>query len=218
MTQSIVVIGPGPVSPGMLDAYTDGDPVVQMWDHDWQPVDRYGSRYDYGLITRTGEAHAASRTPEVAWFFYNVPHEKAPSSINGKPIVVLDHVRWQVKADALGAKSGNGRGFKFTRGFAAVAGAIEHLSPRRVIVVGMEVLRNGVTGSRYYDPAALPFYVKSYPVLAKACPEWAADEMTAGCLRAGPHDYSAEAVLIRELAAEAGVELVWDVELDEGKT
>jgi hypothetical protein len=212
MTQdTVVVIGPGPSDHGMLGAYIDSHPVVQMWNHEWQPVDRYGSRYDYGLTTRMSDFQGASRTPGSAWFFYNVPHEQNPAAFNGKPVVVLDHARWQTRADALGARSAHGRGFKFTRGFAAVAGTIEHLAPRRVIVIGMDLLRNGVTGSRYYDPAALPFYLKSYPALAKAVPKWASDELPAGKLRDGPHDFSVEAVLIREIAAKAGTEIVWDV-------
>ncbi len=207
-TNTVVVIGSGPAG-SISGKDIDRHPVVRLWNHEWQPADRYGSRYDYGLITTTDDAHSAARRPENAWLFYNVPHEKAVSSIDGKTVVALDHLRWFKKAQEKGARPAAPRALKFTRGFAAVAGAIEYLRPRRVIVVGMDILRNGVTGSRYFDPAALPFYVKAYPLLARARPDWASDEMPAGWLRDGPHDYSAEAVLIREIAAEAGSELVW---------
>jgi hypothetical protein len=178
-----------------------------MWDHEWQPVDRYGSRYDYGLITNTLNLDRASRRPAKAWFFYNVPNQP---EITGYPVFTLDRKRLTDRALAQGARSGNSKVLKFTRGFAAVAMAIERLKPRRVVVIGMQQLRDGVTGSRYYDPAALPWYVERYPLAAANIPGWAADEMPAGLIRVGPHDYAAESALIRLMAAEAGTEIVWD--------
>ncbi|MBI3150075.1 MAG: hypothetical protein HYZ17_16345 [Betaproteobacteria bacterium] len=209
MTDTVVVIGAGPagqVSGEEVDRY----PVVRMWNHDWQPAERFGSRYDYGLITRTDDVGLASRRPGK-WLFYNVPNEPEVSNIDGTPVVMLDKSSWYSRAQAHGAKPGSPRkGLKFTRGFAAVAGTIDRLRPRRIVVIGMSILRDGVTGARYYDPDALAFYVKSHPGMAAHIPGWAADEMPAGVRGEGPHDYFAEAAVIREMAAEAGVEIVWD--------
>jgi hypothetical protein len=208
---TVVVIGAGPTSPQLRAADIDIHPVVRMWNHEWQPTDRYGSRFDYGVITTTQDARDAVRAPARSWFFYNVPHEQVSSGhLGGAGLVVLDNERWFRRAVALGAKSGSRKALKFTRGFAAVAAVIEHVRPERILVVGMDVLRTGATGVRYYDPAALPWYVRRYPQLAVVDPQWAADEMPPGLPRLGPHDFSAEAVLIRQLAAEAGIEIVWD--------
>jgi hypothetical protein len=215
MQDTVVVIGSGPASSGMVGASIDRHRVVRMCNHDWQPADRYGSRYDYGVITSLDDARAASRRPAKAWFFY--PPSKgtrrdaaALSQIDGTDIIVVNHEKWFAQAMQMGAKSATSRALKFTRGFAAVAGSIECLRPKRVVIVGMDILRNGATGAKYYDPAALPFYVQAYPNMATSWPAWAADELAAGVTRDGPHDYAAEAALIRKLAAEAGTELVWD--------
>lgn len=213
MAKTVVVIGSGPTDPGMLGARVDSHTVVRMHNHVWQPVERYGSRYDYGLITSlqdAEDAHLAARRPAQSWLFYNVPGEQVVSEIHGNAVVLWEHKRWFHRAMAQGAQPGSPRVLKFTRGFAAVAATIEHLRPRRVVVLGMDILRNGKTGARYYDPAALPWYVKRYPRLAKR-PAWSSDTMPVGCRRDGPHDYEAEAALIRELASEAGVELVWEL-------
>ena len=208
MEMTVVVVGSGPWSGNRTDI--DGHPVVRMWNHEWQPADRYGTRYDYGLITIEQDARCASRCPAVSWFFYNTAHEPAVSEINGGAVVTLKHHRWLQRATELGARPGTpGKAIKFTRGFAAVAGAIDQLRPGRVVIIGMDLLRDGATPSKYYDPAALPYYVNRYPSLAKANPAWAADTMPEGWLRDGPHDYSVEAVLIRALAAEAGTEIAW---------
>lgn len=205
---TVVVIGSGPADPDMCGAKVDRHTVVRMWNHEWQPVERYGSRYDYGFITTVQDAHDDIRRPAKSWLFYNVPSNHPVSEVNGKPVVLWNHRRWFDRALAQGARSASGQTIKFTRGFAAVAATIEHIRPRRVVVIGMDILRNGATGPRYYDPAALPWYVERYPGLKKI-PGWAADEMPAGVPREGPHDYHAEAALIRALAAEAGVEIVW---------
>jgi hypothetical protein len=194
----------------MTGADIDKYPVVQMWNHDWQSADRYGSRYDYGLATTLRDARDASRRPTKAWLFYNVPHEKAVQTINGDPVIFLDHMSWYKKAALHGARSFCNRALKFTRGFAAVAGVIQCLKPKRIIVIGMDVLCNGVTGVRYFDADALPFYVESYPQLAQNLPLWASNEFPSGLRGDGPHDFSAEAAVIRELAAEVGTKLVWE--------
>jgi len=207
--KSVVVIGNGPaqVSGQDIDRHT----VVRMCHHEWQTVDRYGERYDYGLITRTSEISADARRPGK-WLFYNVPGEPTTPSIDGTPVVMLDARGWYRKAKEHGAIPGDPhRGLKFTKGFAAVAGVIERLRPRRVIVIGMNILRDGVTGLKYYDPAALPFYKKMYPNMVVGIPKWAADELPAGLRGEGPHDYFTEAAVIREIASEAGIELVWEM-------
>lgn len=204
---TVVVIGSGP-APELCGEKVDEHTVVRMWNHEWQPVERYGSRYDYGFITTMQDAEDALKCPAKSWLFYNVPSNHRVSEVNGKPVVLWNHRRWFDRAMARGARSASGKPLKFTRGFAAVAATIEHLRPRRVVVIGMDILRNGATGLRYYDPAALPWYVKRYPGMTRV-PGWAADEMPAGVLREGPHDYDAEASLIRVLADEAGVEIVW---------
>ncbi len=207
----VVVIGAGPaasVRAEDIDCHT----VVRLWNHDWQPAERYGTRYDYGVITNTQYALDASRLPSKAWIFYNVAGQNVVKEIGETPVMTVDKVRWFTRAEAMGARSADGRGLKFTRGFAAVAGAIDCLRPRRIVVIGMNILRDGVTGPKYYDKAALPFYVKAYPAMAHLLPQWAADEMPIGLRGEGPHDYTAESKLIRQLAAEAGVELVWESE------
>src|SRR4051812_15393687 len=83
VSQTIVVIGSGPTSPGLRSAFVDGHPVVRMWNHEWQPVERYGTRYDYGLITTNDDARLATRRPASGWFFYNVPSETVAQKING---------------------------------------------------------------------------------------------------------------------------------------
>lgn len=211
MTDTVVVIGSGPSPSGISGGEIDRHPVVRMWDHDWQPAERYGSRYDYGLITNERNPLRASRRPDKWWFFYNVPHLPPVTSFDGVPVVEMDHATWYRKAIAHGAAPGHPRrALKFTRGFAAVAGVIDHLRPKRVIVIGMDILRNGFTGSRYYDPAALPFYIRAYPNMARGIPKWAAEQMPAGVRADGPHDYYAESKVIRDLSAEAGVEIVWE--------
>lgn len=196
----------------MRGADVDGHEVLRMWNHDWQPAERYGSRYDYGLFTSTEDAQCTSKQPTRSWFFYNIPHEKAVFNINEKPVITLDHDRWYRDAKKLGAEPETSKkALKFTRGFAAVAAAIEHLRPSRIIGIGLDILRNGMTGVRYYDDAALPYYVKAYPLLARAIPRWAKDEMPVGQRRDGPHDYGVEAALVRLVAAEAGVELAWQL-------
>lgn len=208
---TVVVIGSGPGPSTMSGADIDRYPVVRMWNHEWQPADRFGSRYDYGLITRTDDVCSASRRPNKSWLFYNVPHEPEVEKIDGHAVTFLNYRRWYAKAEAIGAKAASeNRALKFTRGFAAVAGTIDCLRPRRVIVIGMSILRDGETGSRYFDPAALPFYIKSYPRLARSQPLWAADQMPPGIRGEGPHDYFAESLVIRDIAAEAGTEIIWE--------
>lgn len=207
---TVIVIGCGPVGADLRGADIDKHPVVRMWNHEWQPADRFGSRYDYGMITTTKDAQIAARRPKKSWFLYNVPHEVVISSVNDVPVIVFDHMPWYVKAKIIGATPASKKALKFSRGFAAVAGVIEHLNPKLIRCIGMDVLKNGVTSSKYYDPDALPFYVQSYPKLAAAVPEWAADEIPAGRIRNGPHDFWAESLMIRELAAEAGTEIVWE--------
>ena len=154
-------------------------------------------------------ANEAKKRPSKAWFLYS--HKNTARDADGVRVDVLNHEQWFAKAAAHGAKPGSAdRALKFTRGFAAAAGAIQCLKPRRLIVIGMSILRDGVTGSKYYDPAALPFYIKSYPAMAFRLPDWAADTMPPGLRGEGPHDYFAEAVIIRELADEAGTEIVWE--------
>lgn len=206
---TVVVIGSGPAD--VLGDEIDRFPVVRMWNHEWQPAERFGSRFDYGLITSTDDAMAAQKKPARSWLFYNVPHHRKAASLKGRPVVFLDHMSWYRKAWAYGARPEDPRrALKFTRGFAAVAGAIQTLRPKRIIVVGMTLLHDGVTGSHYFDQAALPFYVAAYPQMAKHIPIWAEDKIPAGLRGEGPHDYTAEAAVIRELAAEEGVELVWE--------
>jgi hypothetical protein len=207
---TVVVIGSGVAD--TVRCAVDDHTVVRMWDWDWQPPDRYGSRFDYGLITTTQDTKDAVRLPTKAWFFYNVPHEPLISVLNGIDVIAWDHAPCFRRAIALGARSTNGKAVKFTRGFAAVAATLTFLRPKRVVVIGMGILCNGVTGSRYYDSAALPYYVNHYPNMAKVNPQWAANELTAGLVREGPHDFSTEAVLIRELAAETGALLIWEPE------
>lgn len=208
MHDTVVVVGCGPAGQSS-GKEIDRHPVVRMWNHEWQPADRFGSRYDYGMITARESALIAAKRPKKGWFFYNVPHEDEVSKIEDVPVIVLDHMRWYRHPAAQGAKPGGPKALKFSRGFAAVAGVIEHLRPKRILAIAMDVLCNGVTSAKYYDEAALPYYVKSYPNLAKISPAWAADEIPAGRVRNGPHDFQMEANLIRALAAEAGVELVW---------
>ena len=208
---TVVVIGSGPAGSVSAEAI-DCHPVVRMWNHEWQPVDRYGSRYDYGLITRTAEIRPGARRPGK-WLFYNVPNGPVGPSIDGTAVIVLDAGQWYSKAKAHGATPGHPHDrLKFTKGFAAVAGVIECLRPRRIVVIGMSILRDGVTGPKYYDPAALPFYKKLYPNMTANLPKWAADEMPAGLRGDGPHDYFTESIVIREMASEAGIEIVWEPE------
>lgn len=212
-TAIVIGSGAGPEEP--RGAEIDRHLVVRMWNHEWQSSDRFGSRYDHGLITTLDDVQRATRRPAKSWFFYpatkGTRREATVAKIDDVDVIVLNHVRWSIKAHALKAKSADGRGLKFTRGFVAVAGAIECLRPRRIIVIGMDVLRNGATSGKYFDRAALPFYVNSYKKLAMARPDWAADELPAGLTGEGPHDYAVEAVLIRALAAEAGTEIVWNL-------
>jgi hypothetical protein len=206
--ETVVVIGSGPTDPEMCGQKVDSHTVVRMWNHEWQPVERYGARFDFGLITTMQDAHDAPMRPAKSWLFYNVPSNPLVPEVNGKSVILWNHRRYFDRAIAQGARSVSGRTVKFTRGFAAVAATIEYLRPQRVVVIGMDILRNGVTGARYYDPAALPWYVKQYPGMTRI-PGWEANEMPEGVSREGPHDYGTEASLIRALAAEYGVELVW---------
>lgn len=205
---TVIIVGSGPLSAEIRGADIDAHTVVRMWNCEWQSSERYGSRYDYGLITRIEDAEKAVRLPTQSWFLYNVPHEPLSAQLNGIAVTHWNHIPWLKKARSMNART-YGKAFKFTRGFVAVAQTIHHLRPKRIVIVGMDVLRNGATSAKYYDIEALPYYVSKHPRLAAGLPHWADDEMPPGRDYLGPHDFKVEAALVRSLAAETGTALDW---------
>ncbi len=203
---SVVVVGDGPSGEGTgWGSFIDEQSaVVRLWNHHWQPPADYGRRYDYGLITAPRNAQNAARNPARKWWYYDV-YSKTNGTYNrlhGLDVDVLPHKQWLSELEQLGAKSENGKPLKLARGFAAALATACLLKPQRMFMIGMDMLRDGVTTSPRYGTAATSYRNATMP-------GHALELVDAGLEREGPHDYTAERALFDAKAAEHGIEIQW---------
>lgn len=180
--------------------------VVRMWDWQWQnPID-YGNKYDYGLFVLTPKGLQVftrhnQETPARAWLAY---FGKPTSGLlpNGVPVEIVDTTPWVEIAQAMGGVGISGR-LTLTRGCVAAAWAIAN-EPSRVVLVGFDNVHCGI--NRPVEQSFCPEYWNLY--LSRFKPD-TEKVYPIGSAKTATHDMAVELPLLKQLAENYRVELVF---------
>jgi hypothetical protein len=179
------------------------DTVIRMWDCQWQDPAVLGNRYDIGLYelhpTMMATFHEnVRRNPRRGWVA-SLLKPVARSQILPRTQIV-DQQRWNEIGIAMGGLGMTGR-LQFTRGTIAACWAIEDAEPGdRVILVGFDNIRRGVT---------LPLDQAFCPAYRGNPGSYSFEGYRAQRTKDGNHDFAIELPVMRRLAADHGVSVVF---------
>jgi hypothetical protein len=180
--------------------------VIRCWDWQWQPVEDYGGKYDYGLFMLTPKGLRLfqdfnARRPTRGWLAYM----GKPTS-GGLPdgTTLLDTSRWvQIAQEEFGGR-GETNILTLTRGCVAAAWAIEYAIPNEpVVLVGFDNVKIGV--NQPIDQSFCPEYWELYN--SRFAPGKAEKTYPIGTARTATHDMSVEKPLLELLAKRNRAEL-----------
>jgi hypothetical protein len=203
MKIAVIGHGPSPVGQGWGWEIDRCDAVWRFWDCHWQDPADYGTRYDIGLFTAVpGELkffRRHRRRDPGAWFAYDLRGLYRNGHVEPlhQPVVSFDARPWVEQARRLGGRGAGGR-LELSRGCAASMMAMTAGKTDRLILVGLDAIRDG----------NLP--ADHYPEDFKACIRETGRTMNLSHLgtRTGSHDWAVERKLIEAsgLAHDCAIE------------
>lgn len=177
-----------------------------MWNWDWQQPADYGTRYDVGLLEVHPKIMKQWRefnrsTPTEGWVASQLHCGRASPPMPPNCLIVDQKTRWiDQEGRAAGIKGAGETGeWELTRGGIAACWAMEHVSPRgEVILVGFDNIAAGI---------ALPPEAAFSPEYQAHGGFWGMDGYKGGVSKEGNHDYIAEGLLLKAMAARLGIVL-----------
>lgn len=177
-TICVVGHGPSPVGKGLGNIIDQHEGVLRMVECDWQNIKDYGRKYTVGIYSDGPDDKwrmINQHKPDV-YFFYPTRGEnleKQPDEFKENAIVLKESVwRW--------IKLMNLQAHHFSRGTAAVLGAVRYFHPQEITLVGFDAVQNGYNLNHH--PTELTQHTQHHPAKGGNTHDWAAEKQVLNIL------------------------------------